>query len=403
MRVPALVQATVGLALVLLSACQDPSTVGLGLIDEDSPNPNVRTIEAASVDTVRYDLVTSGIADGTPPTQSRVLVGSVHDALYGDAEARAYVDASAPTLPSGFRERPITRITLELRREYAYGDTTTALEMELRRVTGTWSPTGLPSDTTLGTGDLLTTATTTGRDSVVVFTLPPAFVAANDSLFKSATFGSSFEGFELRPVTPAGAGAVYGFNVTGLSGIPARRGFIRVATARDTVAFPLSEVYTRLTSGTPGMAPMGRRLVRAGSATGIKLTFPFESLARLPVSQATLRLPLDPALAGTDGPFKRPLARFGTLFLRETTGPAGYITPLQAVGSTDLRTTAPVELTRFVQQLVLGQRTFRQFEVRFADVLQSSTVSLDVLPVITDGTTPTTRPRLAVTVVSATP
>ncbi|HEX8299283.1 MAG TPA: hypothetical protein VF594_09010 [Rubricoccaceae bacterium] len=402
MRVPALVQAAAGLALVALSACQDPSTVGLGLIDEDSPSPNVRVLTAATVDTVKYDLVTSGLADGSTPTQTRVLVGNVRDALYGDAASTAYVDALRPTLPDGFDDRPITRVTLELRREYVYGDTTAAFPIELRQVQGAWSPTGLPPDTTLGTGDLLTTTTVSGTDSTVVFTLPAAWVAANDSLFSSSSFSSSFEGFELRPVVAAGAGAVFGFTATASNRIVSRRSVIRVATARDTVAFPLSEVFSRITSGTPGLAPMGRRLVRAGSGTGIKLTFGFNDVLRLPLSQAVLRLPLDASLAGTDGTFKRPLARLATVFARPATGAPQYLTNLRpAASSADLRTTVPAQLTQLVQGILLGQATFRQFEVRFTDVLQTAAVSLDVLPVITDGSTPTTQPRLSLTVVSA--
>ena len=396
------VSALAFLALVAFSACQDPSEVGLGLIDEDSPSPNVRVLPATTVDTVAYDLVTSGLADGNAPTQTRVLVGSVRDALYGDAAAVAYVDALRPTLPDGFDDRPITRITLELRRDYVYGDTTAAFPVELRQVTGAWSPTGLPPDTTLGTGNLLTTTTVRGSDSTVVFTLPAAWVAANDSLFSSATFSSSFEGFELRPTSAADAGAVFGFTATASNRIASRRSVIRVTTVRDTVSFPLSEVFTRIASGQPGLAPLGRRLVRAGSGTGVKLAFGFDPVLRLPLSQAVLRLPLDATLAGSTGTFKRPLARLATVFARPATGVPQYLTNLRPVASSsDLRTTTPAQLTQLVQGILLGQATFRQFEIRFTDVLQTAAVSLDVLPVVTDGTVPARQPRLSLTVVSA--
>ncbi len=390
MRVSALVQATAGLALLALSACQDPSTVGLGLIDDDASNPNVRVLAATSVDTVGFDLVTSGLADLATPTQARVLVGSVLDALYGDATATAYVDAIAPTLPSGFGDRPVTRVTLELRRDYVYGDTTTALPVELRQVTATWSPTGLPADTTLATGELLTTTTMTASDTLAVFTLPATWVAANDSLFTSTAFASSFEGFELRTPTVPGAGAVVGFNVAAASG-----SVLRVATARDTVSFRLSEVFSRVTRGAAGLAPMGRRLLRAGVGEGLRFVFDYTGVLQLPLAQAVFRLPIDRTLAGPTGAFVRPLASEVALFVRPRTGDPLFVTTVRTVGTGDARTVSNSSLTSLVQSLLLDAASYRDFQVRFP----TTPVSLDVLPLVIDGATPATQPRLSLTVV----
>ncbi len=388
--------------IALLSACQDSSQVGLGLIDDDVPTPGVRVLGSTAVDTVAYDLVTSGFADLSSPTQTRVLVGSVRDALYGDAQATAYLDAIAPAqaLPSGFADRPVTGVRLELLRDYAYGDTTASFPVELRQVTATWAPTGLPADTTLSTGDLLTTATVSGADSLATFDLPASWIAANAGLFTRSTFTSDFEGFELRAPTVAGDGAVFGFNVSRIDANTAARSYLRVATERDTVRFRVSEVYSRLTPGTPGLAPPGRLLLRAGSGTGAKLSFTFADVLRQPLAQAVFRVPLDASLGGAQGTFKRPIARLATLWARPTAGESAFITSLRpATGSLDIRTTQNTGLTTLVQQILLERATFRFFEVRFADVLQTATVSLDVLPVVTDGATPGTQPRLTLTVV----
>ena len=390
MRRLALVQATAGLALLALSACQDPSTVGLGLLDDDASNPNVRVLNATSVDTVGFELVTSGLADLATPTQSRVLVGNVVDALFGDATATAYVDAIAPTLPSGFGDRPVTRVTLELRQNYVYGDTTAALPVELREVSATWSPTGLPADTTLATGELLTTNTVGASDTLTGFTLPAAWVAANDSLFTSASFSSSFEGFELRAPSLAGAGAVVGFNVAAASG-----SVLRVATARDTVSFRLSEVFSRVTRGAPGLAPMGRRLLRAGVGEGLRFAFDYAGVRQLPLAQAVFRLPIDRTLAGPTGTFVRPLASEVALFARPTTGDPVFVTTVRTAGTGDARSVSTSVLTSLVQTILLDQASYRDFQVRFP----TTPVSLDVLPLVLDGATPATRPRLSLTVV----
>jgi hypothetical protein len=389
LRIPVSALAAAGFALIALSACQDPSGVGLGLIDEDASNPNVRVLAATAVDTVGYDVVTSGFADSSTPSQARVLVGNAADALYGDVSATAYVDAVATPLPADFEDNPVTRVTLELRRDYVYGDTTAAFPVELRQVTGAWSPTGLPSDTTLGTGDLLTTTTLRPADSVAVFTLPASWIAANDSLFTSGSFTSSFEGFELR-AAPA-SGAVHGFNVTP----PGGRSVLRIATSQDTVSFRLSEVYTRVTRGPAGLAPMGRRLLRAGAPEGLKLSFLYDDVLRLPLAQAVFRLPIDRSLAGAQGTFLRPLAATVALFAQPATGDPFLVTEVQTEGPGDARTRANTVLTQLVQGILLDQASYRHFEVRF----RTTPLSLDVLPVVLDGAAPTAQPRLSLTVV----
>ena len=389
MRVSAF--AAAGLALLAVSACQDPSTVGTGLIDEDVSDPALRILPAIGADTSLYTLVTSGLADLGNPTQSRVLVGRAQDALYGDAEAVAYLDASAPgSLPSGFGDRPVTRVTLELRRDYTFGDTTASFPVELRQITGSWSPDGIPSDTTLATGDLLASATVASTDTSTVFTLPAAWVAANDSLFTSASFSSSFEGFELRAPSLAGAGAVVGFNVAAASG-----SVLRVATARDTVSFRLSEVFSRVTRGAPGLAPMGRRLLRAGVGEGLRFAFDYAGVRQLPLAQAVFRLPIDRTLAGPTGTFVRPLASEVALFARPTTGDPVFVTTVRTAGTGDARSVSTSVLTSLVQTILLDQASYRDFQVRFP----TTPVSLDVLPLVLDGATPATRPRLSLTVV----
>ena len=379
------------LALLALSACQDPSTVGLGLIDDEASNPNVRVLAATTAEASAFSLVTSGVA--STDSQARVLVGDVRDALYGDAAAVANVDAVAPTLPSGFAERPVTRVTLELRRDYVYGDTTAAVPVELRRITGQWTPDGLPTETTLTTGDLIATASLSARDSLAIIALPAAWVAANGGVFASTSFGTDFEGFELRAAGRAGDGAVLGYNVASSASV------IRVATSRDTVAFRLSEVFTSLRRGVPALTPPGRRLLRGGTGTGLRLSFDYASALRLPLAQAVFRLPLDRSLAGATGAFKRPLAREVALFAIPTTGEPLRTAILTTGTRGDARSSAATQAAGvfnvFVQNLLLERATYPSFEVR----LPTNPVSLDVLPVVTDGAVPTARPRLSLTVV----
>ena len=98
-------------ACTVLSACQDPAGVGLGLIDEEQLDPSVRTVALSGLGTTPDTTIAIGIADGTNTDllQTRVLVGSVVDPTYGDARARAYVDViQAANLPSDATAEDVT-------------------------------------------------------------------------------------------------------------------------------------------------------------------------------------------------------------------------------------------------------------------------------------------------------
>lgn len=375
-----------------LTACQDATGVGIGLIGEGS-DPSARTVFATALDTTAVPYPTAGFATGTPQ-QPRVLVGRVADALYGDAVATAYIDALRPaTVPTGFDRSAVTSVILELVRDYTYGDTTATLPVEVRLVEGNWSPDGLPADTTLGTSGVIATATIAPQDSVWTLTMPASAFAGRDTVFTSPQFSTLFEGFALS-VPETGAplpGAVVGFHVSNT------RSRLRVATATDTVSFALGEVYTHLQQSPPTMAPLGVLPLRAGSPLGaLRVSFERDSLGTsTALARAVLSIPLPASV--DDGPFRRPRAREVGIYARPEAGGSSFLLVAQRHRAGDLRTGASPPLTQLVQNWLLGRGTLRQeLEIRF----QTIPISLDVLPVATGPGGGL--PRLVLTVVDPT-
>ncbi len=376
MRLSAVSAALVA-ALLSLSACQDATGVGLGLLDDDAPDPNLRTVDATAVDTVDAPTSTAGFASpqSTQP-QARVLAGRVLDPLYGDAAATAYVDALRPSsVPDDFDGAAVTSVTLELVRDYTYGDTTATLPMDVRFVEGNWSPDGLPADTVLGTSAVLATVSVAPTDSVVVFALPAAMLAGRDSIFTSPNFGSLFEGFALSVAEVGGPlpGAIAGFNVADT------RSRLRVATATDTVSFALSEVYSYVTQSDPAMPPAGVLPLRAGRG-GAVLSFDVTPLGPVPLARAQLALPV--GSSPTEGSFKRPVAREVAVFAIDADdGDVSQLT-VARTSAGGLRTIQGTIITSVVQSLLLGQGAFEpRLQVRFAN----TPASLDVLPLAPPG------------------
>lgn len=380
MRRPALVVALV--AAAALSACQDPAGVGLGLIDEEGADPNVRSIEAASVDTVAFLRTAIGFANPNETlAQPRVLVGEVADPVFGDARAVAYVDAVQPSI--GDREAAdIEAVWLELRRDYVYGDTTVALPVSLRPIVGTWSASAsYPADTTFTTGNPVATTTVTVADTLVRFDLSAAWVSANAAVLFGTGFDAAFEGFALEAAAPpAGAGVVYGFSTLATAGSR-----LRVATDEDTLSFSLQEVFTSLQTAAP-VAPSATAFpARAYSNGGVEVTFDFAGVTSLPLARALLLAPLDRTLA-EEGSFVRPLAARTGLYGIPTSGDPVYLADVVAGTEGDASTVVTSRLTPLLQAVLLGNLAFERYELRpgssDGSVLPAS---LDILPVFRPG------------------
>ena len=379
--------------LAVLSACQEPAGVGLGLIDEESPDPAVRAVPATEVDAVADTRPLIGVADSSASLpQTRVLAGEVSDPVFGDVRAVGYLDFTQPDVPDGTLASDVRSVRLEVQRTYVYGDTTAALALTLRQVdaaAGSWSPTlAYPVDTLLAVGPALAMATATVADDVVGFDLPASWVAANAGLLvgDAAAFNIDFEGFALEPTRPGGAGVVFGFQAQ----TPRTR--LQVITATDTLSYLAGEVFSSVQRGPAPPAPPAFVAAQAGAGRSAGFRFDLGPIGPVPLARAVLRVPLDVSVA-RDGAFVRPVARRAQLFgVDDATGERRAIALVVVEGdvATSLQTAA---FTEDVQEALTGDLRFDRFELVPAPV----PASLDVLPVLRPGGAG--GPRLSLTVI----
>ena len=371
-------------AAFVLSACQDPAGVGLGLIDEDQSDPSVRIVPLAEIDTLAISGSAIGIADPNNALgQSRVLVGQVLDPVYGDARAIGYVDAIQPAAARELEAGEVRQVWLEMPRSYAYGDTTTTLPVELHAIQGSWEARpSYPADTVFAVGPTLATADLAPGDTLARFDLPASWVSANAATLVGDDFGDAFEGFGLQTAAGFAAmpGAVYGLGTFAADGAG-----LRVATDEDTLRFGLSEVFTSISTTVPTAPPPGVLPLRYGSGAAVQFQADLAAVGSTPLARALLRFSVDESLT-EQGSFVRPLPRVAFLF---GVGPAvdadptcrvlGLVTFADGVASlSDSRI-----LTRCLQTALVNPAAgFDRFEIRQDNRADNTPASLDVLPIV---------------------
>lgn len=390
-------------AVLLLSACQDPAGVGLGLIDEEQLDPNVRTVPLTDFTTAEDTTIAIGqAATGTGIlSQTRVLVGQVTDPVFGDARAVAYLDfRQSSSLDGDAEASAVTEAWIELDRAYAYGDTTTALPVELRTIDGDWEvDTGYPRDTLFSTGSALSTTEIVAADTLRRFDLPAGWVSDNAETLISSSFADDFEGFALQ--VPDGyaptPGVVYGFNTFQSEGSG-----LRVVVADDTLLYPLAEVFSSVATEAAAMPPTGALAVRTGGGGAIRFDADFSPIGSAPLARAALRLPVDASLA-REGAFVRPIASSSLLYGIQTVDGEETLIGLGLVvfdGDDLLLMSDTIDLTAAVQALLLDDDDgFDGYELRPL----RSTASLSIYPIVLPASGADAEPRYTLTVVGSAP
>lgn len=301
-----------GACVLLLTACEDPSNVGLGLVGEEVDAPDIIMVTPSRFDTVATSDVTGNV--------SRVLAGRVEDALAGTVEATGYVDFLSTTSASdAFREGPVTAATLLLQPDYVYGDSLATLTLMLRNLVTEWDAQDATADTTLEAAGEVTTATFRPVDSLVTVPLPAAWVEARDTTLRGTTFGTSFPGFEL---TATGGNAVAGFARTG-SGL-------QVVSGGDTLRFPIVETLTHLEQTSPPTFEQPERVVlKDGLGLDVQLDVALGDLLDTfdVINRSRLQVTIDTVLLRSNAAsgFVRPLPPIVQLLVVDEAGASFFL------------------------------------------------------------------------------
>lgn len=375
---PPAIAAFLVLVTVLATGCSDdPSNVGIGLVDAQAGDALVEVYGAVAFAADGPADITGGdITAGA----TRALAGRVDDPLIGPFTPVGFVDfVPSGTFPASFTGGSVSYVELLLDIDYVLGDTTQLLELELSEITSAWTSLSRRADTTLSVGAAIQSFDVDLASQTARVVLSDDWVSANNALLRSSTFQDAFHGFQIAGLS---GNAVVGFNLVN-SRMRAS------AVAGDTVLFAMSKVLTSMPAAAGG-APANTVVLQDGGRNTVTLKFP--DLTDMAVHQAVVRAQLHDSDVQDPAGFARPAS--GSVAIRAVTADNAVRLPLLTVqvaddGSIVFRD--PV-VTRIMQQSALGLSEFDRFELYFPTA--SSTVGSFVL---TGGPPAGGGPRLIVT------
>lgn len=283
------------IGLLLVSACQDSSTVGVDLVGEQG-EPTTEVLPLAELSSESFNDIT-----GATP---RLLSGDVEDPVLGRLTATSYADFSG--LFGAPDDSTISEVSLRLRPNYAYGDTTATLSLGLFEILDEWEDDGRTADTTLSIGEMPITETTfVATDTLVTLTLPDTWIADNGGLFTGGDFEDAFQGFALRPTSQ---GAVVGFSAGGTQ--------LRVVTPTDTIAYQTTKTLSSLTRDGESTLPSDQILLQDGTGPTVRFNVDLSAFTDTPVNGAVIRFFTNAEALGTPpANFVRPPLERVQLFL----------------------------------------------------------------------------------------
>lgn len=342
-------------ALLLgLTACEDPSNVGIGLIGETGGTPETLRLDPTTFAPVPARDVTGN--------QGRVLAGRVADPLLGTLSANAYLDVTSRS--KSFGTAAIDAASLRLRRSYLYGDSTATLTLVVRSMPASWDASLAQSDTTLQPGAEVARYTIAPTDTVFNLPLPTAWISTYGPILRDTSFVNAFHGFEL---SVSSGGAVVGFD--------AAKSQLRTVTGADTITFAFGKTLTTIRrAGTPTLPP-GTVLLQDGTGPELEVDLDLAAagLGPVAVNRARLRLTADTLTLeqGTPPGFVRPRLNAFQLVGETATGGEVLLSTnvfVDADGHVDF---ASNDLRRLLQERALGTSSIRRLFVRVPPALVS--------------------------------
>lgn len=362
---------------LLLFACEDPSSVGLGLVGDDSGQPITETLELSTFESAPE----VGIVDNL----GEFLAGSVNDPTMGSISAVGYFDIrSNNNLSENYRTGTVERAILRLENSYVYGDTLDGLTLGLHEVLTEFTGFGSTADSIPTVGPELLQFTITPADSIIEVDLPESWVNTNNTALRTANFGNTFHGFQLVPIS---GNAVVGFHnaVTRLTAI-------RSIVGTDTVNFSAEKSITSLSRLSEANLPPGRLPLQDGIGPKIAFNFNIDSLQNVSLNRFAVRLPADQDILETPANFYRPPIEILSLHgvLSDSTSEQLALGALDDEGNFDFSSDV---LHAVLQQFLLGLDPYERYEIRFSS---TSLNSIDAL-VLHDTSSETAVPEIFIT------
>lgn len=372
----------------LLSGCgDDPTNVGIGLVDQQAGAPEIVRLEAERFElSPDYDITGGSPFNSSSTGAVRVLAGRVEDPSLGVIDVVGNIDFVNDTFGDSFQSGTITLARLTLATDYVYGDTLSPIRLQLLDIDSDWTAAGARSDLSIPAGNpILEFSFLPATDSISV-DLPQSWISANEGMLRSDNVAELFHGFQLRYLS---GNAVAGFNYIGSS--------FRVAVPGDTVTFQMTEMLSTITRDALP-TPSGYLLIQDGLKASATLNFSFmrDDLQQNSIHQAIIRVNEGTPDLITPTGFSR--TRLDRLILIAVTGDDEVrLTVANGLYEDEGRISFENELLNIaMQNIVLEQGEFRRFEI-VAPVDQNS---LDIIFLARTGNTDGPRAVITVTPVN---
>ncbi len=364
----------------LLTSCDDPSNLGVDLVDTTTGTPEIVRISASGVAT--------GEARDVTGNARRSLVGRVTDPLAGTLVVSAGLDFASPvTLSDNFEAGPVTEAELRLVRSYQYGDTTSALAINVRSINLEWTASGSDSKSDIPFGEVVTTVGAIAQDSLVVVPLPSSWIEANDVLIRSTDFVTDFHGFHLEA---AEGNAVIGFS--------SQSSVMRVVSGADTVDFVVTRNLTRVERTSTGVLPPGTSLMQDGVGEGLEVAFDYEGNKAIGavLSRAVLRVAIDSVSAPAPPNFARPLP--SQVALAGITADSLVLSLAVSRREGEYLIFDSTVLRGALQDLLFGRSIFERYVITGHTDIAPFDNTIDVV-LIKNGSSGTTTPEMTLTII----
>lgn len=310
-----------GVLLFSFSACDDASTVGLGVGPDSLSGGDPVTLDIPpALDTTTSPPQTGLELQPFSPFGNRgpwrVLVGRVDDPIGGTIEANGYFDVQGRSdLPPEILNADPDSLSAELRftPTYIHGDTASSVEFRVLNLSEEAKMDQARADTTFPVGSAIARRSIVPTDSLVTIDLPSSWLTSErlgvlrDTSDGGSAFNENFHGFKL---VAAEESAVVGFSVGNAT--------LRLIHTPDstTADFPGLKAFTHVERRNVPDFP-NHQVLQGGVGVGLTMNWdfnapPLDTLNRAPLNRAEIFVPIDTsameARSGSDS-FARPLPK----------------------------------------------------------------------------------------------
>ena len=376
---PIYLASILGAGLLFLSACEDPSAVGLDLVDTDGGIP--------IVERVTLDRLETTTGDGLVDNATTIQAGFVEDPVAGPIQATGYIDfLENLVLPPAYQAGTLTGLLLQLEIATVYGDTSAPVTFALHEVLSEFDAASNEREDIPAVGPEILQFSVDPDDESVLIPLPESFYAGRDTTFRTTRFGTSFHGFQVRPVSGAA--------VIGLFNTVTSESNLRGIVGADTVTFLATKGLTDYIRPTPATPPPGVTVLQQGIGPNLAFDFDLSAFELASVNRAAFQVTLDTLVFENDPPsFVRPplsnMALHGVL--ADSTSIILALGTLRSDGIT-LDFDSP-SFREGLQSVLLGATAFDHYQIRFLSASGNNLATL----VFRDTTSAETPPGLYLT------